>query len=586
MKNILLTFLSDGAKKEAYYQVGKNKSVVKTRHSNESAVYELAQSTTIDWVFVFASKKVKEVRVIDGKEQNTIEFFKERIKTIVPPDKVIECDYNEQNAMSSALSDISQMADIILSYKKEFGDEEVILHADMTGGWRNASMMMLGVMRLLQFSQMKLGKVLYSNWEPNRELNSVDDSIDVYRFFDLVAGAKEFVKYGSVAELKAYFAEEKDISVELTELLESMENFSNSIKLCRYGEFREAIAALNSKIEAFKKKAVCERNTNDKLFATMLPVIQESYKALFVAADDLVVIEWCTDNGYLQQALTLYTEHVPDYVFHNRLLEIAENAEKEESGKTSFENSFEDYKKSMVTGDNRSFYALGIYKPYNFNSEIEKAKKKLGSKIKDNSVLFFKKRLGAIEYIEQIQSFIQEMVDKFPVKINYDKNNLEELFVEADNARQDKNMSAKEQSYSVLRKFVCDNNKGEGMENKNSDSVFRVYKDFKQILDGCNVDDWLAYFAIDVQPDSSLINKIVRGESIKALIKNKEYITHVKDMKLIMDIANDYHVLKRIRNNSNHAKNEADVSIEIVEKMIREGIQRLREGYRSVQNEA
>lgn len=586
MKNILLTFLSDGAKKEAYYQVGKNKSVVKTRHSNESAVYELAQSTTIDWVFVFASKKVKEVRVIDGKEQNTIEFFKERIKTIVPPDKVIECDYNEQNAMSSALSDISQMADIILSYKKEFGDEEVILHADMTGGWRNASMMMLGVMRLLQFSQMKLGKVLYSNWEPNRELNSVDDSIDVYRFFDLVAGAKEFVKYGSVAELKAYFAEEKDISVELTELLESMENFSNSIKLCRYGEFREAIAALNSKIEAFRRKAVGERNTNDKLFATMLPVIQKSYQALFAAADDLVVIEWCTDNGYLQQALTLYTEHVPDYVFNKGLLAISENAEKGENDKTSFEKCFEDYKKNMVTGDNRSFYALGIYKPYNFDNEIINAKKKLGSKLKDNSVLFFKKKLTACKYIEKMEMDKQRILGDLPVEIDFDEEWVKKLFHQAERLQNNSRLSVIGLNFMDLQKFVCDYFKNEGREVENKDSAQAIYKGFKHIMDTCNVEKILGLFDMDIKSDDDKVNSIVRGKSIEKLIMNKEYITHVKDIKLVMQIANDYHVLKRIRNSSNHAKKGTSVSIDIVEQKLREGIQRLREGYRSVQNEA
>lgn len=585
MKNILLTFLSDGAKKEASYQVGDSGHIVKTRHSNESAVYELAQSTTIDLIFVFASQKVREVRRIDEKEQNTIDFFKERIKNIVSPDKVIECVYNEKNAMNSALSDISQMAEIILSHKKEFGDEEVVLHADMTGGWRNASMMMLGVMRLLQFSQMKLGKVLYSNWEPNREVNNVEDSIDVYRFFDLVAGAKEFVKYGSVAELKAYFAEEKDLSVELTQLLEAMENFSNSIKLCRYGDFSEAIADLNSKIEAFIKKTDSERNTNDKLFATMIPVIKESYQALFTATDDLGVIEWCTNNGYLQQALTLYTEHVPDYVFHNGLLEIAKDANKEKDGKTRFESAFEDYKKNLVSGDNSSFFALGVYKPYTFDNDINKAKKKLGSKLKDDAVLFFKKKLTACEYIERLKTAKQEVVEKWPVETDFDEERVRHLFAQAECLQQNSDLSVIGKDHMDLQKFVCEYFKDVGREVENRTSGQVIYKGFKYIMDTCNVEKLLELFALDIKTDDDKINSIVRGKSIEKLIKNKEYITHVKDIKLVVQIANDYHVLKRIRNSSNHAKKGTSVSIEIVEQKLREGIQRLREGYKSVQNE-
>lgn len=41
MKNILLMFLSDGVRGESKYKIGADK-IVQTRHSNESAVYELA----------------------------------------------------------------------------------------------------------------------------------------------------------------------------------------------------------------------------------------------------------------------------------------------------------------------------------------------------------------------------------------------------------------------------------------------------------------------------------------------------------------------------------------------------------------
>ena len=98
------------------------------------------------------------------------------------------------------------MGTIILSEAQKIQREQgaagnITIHADMTGGMRNASMMMLGVMRLLHFSGLQMGKILYSNFSFNRKINFVEDSQDVYRFFDLVAGATEFAKYGSVEKL-------------------------------------------------------------------------------------------------------------------------------------------------------------------------------------------------------------------------------------------------------------------------------------------------------------------------------------------------------------------------------------------------
>lgn len=321
MKNILLMFLSDGVRPESKYKIGADK-IVQTRHSNESAVYELAQTCKIDMIFAFTSKRVMESNIdIDNKKQNTLEYFRQRVARIVAPENILECYYDEAKNMNDALAEVAAMAKMILAKRNEYADEEYILHADMTGGMRNASMMMLGVMRLLEYSQIKMGRVLYSNWEKGR----VEDSADVYRFFDLVAGAKEFVHYGSIRELKAYFANETEKSAELKGLLSAMENFSESIKLCRYGEFTEAIRELDEKIKAFLQRSDTQRYVNDSLFSTILPIIQKSYEPLLASNnDDLAIIKWCAERGYLQQAMTLYTERVPEFIFAKGLLTVAD----------------------------------------------------------------------------------------------------------------------------------------------------------------------------------------------------------------------------------------------------------------------
>ena len=202
--NFLLLFLSDGSKKPSCYRI--NDADVMTEHSNESAVRELAaylqkRSQKIDKIFLFSSQATK--KLLENVDMTTVDFFKSRIKDFVPAENIIIVDYDESNYMNAALPDIGEMGKSILAEAEKIQREQgaagnITIHADMTGGMRNASMMMLGVMRLQNFSGLQMGKILYSNWERNRDDNYVEDSNDVYSFFYLVAGATEFANFGSV----------------------------------------------------------------------------------------------------------------------------------------------------------------------------------------------------------------------------------------------------------------------------------------------------------------------------------------------------------------------------------------------------
>lgn len=309
--NFLLLFLSNGSKEPSCYQINDEK--VMTEHSNESAVRELAaylqeRSQKIDKIFLFSSQATK--KLLENADMTTVDFFKSRIKDFVPAKNIIIVDYDESNSMNAALSDIGEMGKSILdeaektekTQREKGAASHITIHADMTGGMRNASMMMLGVMRLLNFSGLQMGRILYSNWEQNRDVNYVEDSQaqDVYRFFDLVAGATEFAKYGSVEKLADYYnidvfeqkpyTAECGLNRELYELVNAMGYFAQSIKLCHYGELEDACALLAEKIQAFTNLAPQNYDANDKLFATLLPTIEESYKTVLSAHDDLDII--------------------------------------------------------------------------------------------------------------------------------------------------------------------------------------------------------------------------------------------------------------------------------------------------------
>lgn len=560
MKNILLMFLSDGERPESEYKIGDNK-IVKTRHSNESAVYELAQTCKIDMIFAFASKRVMKSRDIDGKEQNTLDYFKQRVAGIVAPENIVICPYDEN--MNTALTDVGAMAEMILKEKEKYAAEEYTLHADMTGGMRNASMMMLGVMRLLEYSQIKMGRVLYSYWERGR----VEDSADVYRFFDLVAGAKEFVNYGSVIELNSYFDKEKETSAELKGLLDAMRNFSESIKLCQYGEFKKAIRDLGENIKLFSQKLDAQSDANDRLFSTMLPIIQRSYGPLLASDNDLEIIEWCVKRGYLQQAMTLYTERVPEFIFDKGLLAVSYQAE------AKIEDDYNKFLKDRR--GTRSYFILAAYGQTPEDDKKKNIKKDFLDALKKS---FQNRKLDSAMVKQDLDDFVNQEEIRKDYEILWSHEACEKLLKlmqdwKATLGNVDKELADQIQANPLFKEFL----KGRGETPELSFDKNTFYYAFVQyILNNASPNVLEKTFAIKLNFTDEYMAKVPRIAMKRNLDKNVFVCAKGIEASLL-DAIDDYKWVRDIRNSSNHARNDKDYEPSDVTDRIRQACERLKE---------
>ena len=163
-----------------------------------------------------------------------------------------------------------------------------------------------------------------------------------------MAGVEEFVNFGSVNALEKYY-QGKERSESLKNLLAAMKNFAGAIKLCHYGQFSEAIINLHDAVRDFKPAA---DDVEDMLMARLIERIRKDYHGLIVNRDldDLAVIRWCLEKDYLQQALTLYTERIPEYLGEKRLIT----------------QRTDEYRKlEIAMGDDvrsPNFYLLNVYK--------------------------------------------------------------------------------------------------------------------------------------------------------------------------------------------------------------------------------
>lgn len=314
------------------YKIKSGEVIQGVDQTSEAAIIALAKQLAADGgkrlshVFCIASNRVRTPITIKGVDRkSTAAYVEEYVKTICPEllgeTQFHVIAYDEDKSLDAGLDDVAKMAEEISA---SIGDG-AILHADMTGGMRHASMMMLVVMRLMEYRGMRAGDVLYSSYNrENQEKNEVSSAQNVYRAFSLVSGVDEFINYGSVRTLNRYFKPASggpdERSDELKNLLDAMKEFSDTISICRTGYIEENLKKLRKTLYDFQKKSETEQfehnatpqQQREHLFSILLGRLKNEYEGLLEPDPDRVkIIRWCKDKELLQQAMTLCSEWIP-----------------------------------------------------------------------------------------------------------------------------------------------------------------------------------------------------------------------------------------------------------------------------------
>lgn len=398
-KNLMVMVLSDVKTDENgkvrtsdYPQIDR-----KVKTTNESAVRLLYRDLQehgqgIDRIYAFATQAVQgnityspekdgKKTVLpyryEGHEITHLDYTKKCMQDILGEDAwriILEPHLSDDNTslamnrtLSYTLRIAGQIQDDIDQMRRENPDVRIVLHADCTGGPRHAIMMLINIIRLLQYNDVEIGSLLYSNWISSERAGKIESINDVYQFYNLIAGAEEFVNFGSVKDLQGYF-QHRNISAELDDLLLAMGEFADEVKLCRRWRFVDAIDHLKEAIETFEGKwehveqrldTVIESNDdvrlNDMLMFQLLPQIHKDYSDLLREHDPLSLIKWCLNQGLLQQALTLYTESIPDFLFDRNNGFIAMTEDKDR--RAFLEKQYKEHGKEYTKG----FYFLNRY---------------------------------------------------------------------------------------------------------------------------------------------------------------------------------------------------------------------------------
>lgn len=317
--------------------------------TNESALKYLLHNKridnptfTLDKLFFFKTPEL--TATFKDSDISTLSIFERQMRNYIEAMHIpltwdedtvnyIDCgDIDDINNLKDSIIDMSQA---IMAYDKKLpAGDTVILHVDLSGGPRTAIMLMIAIIRLVAFQGIQIGSILYANMNNKKRSEIlVYEGNSIYNIYDMITGFAEFNQFGSVDTLKAYVKTLENPDKQVETLLTKMSDFSEAIRLSSRGLFQlsmEDIHQTLTDIESTKHTApstdaATHKNFEIEALKMMSPTIQSNYDiVLNHKDDDLAYIDWCLNNGYLQQALALFAEFVPRVILDSNMFTLDE----------------------------------------------------------------------------------------------------------------------------------------------------------------------------------------------------------------------------------------------------------------------
>lgn len=565
----MLLFLSDvKATSEGKISTTTYTGIGECHTTNESAVRYMLQhlepsGTSLEKLFALVTKKVRDEEITcgrskqlfydDGKTWTHVAYFKRRMEQFIPHIEAVmeEAPYHEEATIQENMQSIVTMARKIEAYIDTLPDEDtLVLHADCTGGMRHAAMIMMALLRLLQYNRrIQIGDILYSNF--NKHI--VEKANDIYGLFDLIAGAEEFVRFGSVNTMKEYYQSQEEHtesaalkpSAHLQELTNAMEEFADAIKVCNAGVFEQAVRDLKEGMNHFEEYMERGDTTglSDDFMGRLYGRIKAEYKLLLEDYDEVRLIQWCVEKDYIQQALTLYTEAIPEFFGKHQLAALTEQ------GKEAFNAQFEandprtdSFKLYTLLEDKADDSQRRLSNQINcYAGEIRKAIKGLQKKCKNDKETDFASE-EAHSLLEAVASWGFTVAEP-----EYTYSSTEEM------------LSLVQQLCRFPGKTITENQDDKLLQKvislyieANGEALFVGKPPYDQ---GNKLQKWLpqlkqkallAFFPTLTIPKSRRFIRLLENEWVQSDISKEDWLM----------LMNDYYEIRNIRNQTNHAKDE------------------------------
>lgn len=484
-------------------------------------------------------------------------------KCIKPPELIkLNFDYDFKKNEPIDEADVSR--ELYESIVKKL-DKNDTIYIDYTSGIRDTSLLIILIIRYLEYTGIKCGGMIYSYYDnDDKEKNKIIDIKSTYDLFELLNGVNEFTSFGKAKALSEYYEKisdkeinQKDEAIKkINNLINVMKRFSDVISLCMVQEIDDIMKKLQDGIlevenvldpdEIVKKqnqeKSVIFTLENSMFYNLITQIKNKFYIKKGKDITYIDIIRWCLDNDLIQQALTLYVEKIPQYYLDDKhkFYDTEENSLKDSINKGNQDKSYANIFYTKIFSNiwfNRSYY------PVNYNELV------------DNNI-----KINEIKNI--VEEYKQEILDRDIEFIDRFKDNIKDVIYEIDKII-DKIYENDKESDAEIKVGYMKLSKKDKLMPKTKQKFINTFKVNNKLI--ANILEELGQinsiynmecFYVNKEKEYTLTRKINSIIILRKSDINPPWLNNKIDLDEFIELMEDYVYFKIMRNQINHASSD------------------------------
>ena len=307
--------------KETWYGGMGNDYKVSAPYTNVGPAALLYNAEKIEKVFTIKSDSVREKERGFGKDSGI--SFEDKLKGIIKnidggSIELIPFDISDQPDDKEILEVVSKIGNAI--------DNKDELYVDLSGGQRQVAILLEVVSKIVTLKGTKLCGTLTNSF--NSSVNYTESSpLEVImntstgHAIDFYSALKLFCSTGKINALREVIDDYEDNSDLEKGVLDVMDKFYSSLLLCQVDTTVKLLFNVINEIEKYEKSY----ESNNPLFMLSLDILKDRMGLEQLDNDgeknnkDMknvkLLVKWCMKYNLLQQAITIFNERIPKYLF-------------------------------------------------------------------------------------------------------------------------------------------------------------------------------------------------------------------------------------------------------------------------------